>query len=111
MTEKLYFADPITTDFSATVLESSQNEEGTVDIVLDKTYFYPTGGGQTHDKGAIAGQAIVDVRKDGDTVIHVLEGQAIAEGEIVACHVDVDYRRGNTQAHTDTSDHNTLATL
>ncbi|GAB5492239.1 MAG: serine-tRNA(Ala) deacylase AlaX [Phototrophicaceae bacterium] len=100
MTEKLYFADPITTDFSATVLESSQNNDNTSYVVLDKTYFYPTGGGQTHDKGVIAGQAIVDVRKDGDTVIHILEGQAIAEGEIVTCRVDADYRRANTQAHT-----------
>ena len=39
-------------------------------VALDRTAFYPTGGGQPHDTGTLAGVPVVDVRKEGDTVWH-----------------------------------------
>ena len=100
VTIKLYFDNPLNFDFTATVTQSTQNDNDTAKVILDSTYFYPTGGGQSHDEGFIASQKIVDIYKDDDIVIHVVEGQAIAEGEVVSCKIDEAYRRGNMQAHT-----------
>lgn len=100
VTEKLYIDNPLTFDFTAIVTQSTQNDNGTAHVILDSTYFYPTGGGQSHDKGFISGQKIIDVYKEDEIVIHVVEGQAIAEGELVTCSIDEAYRRGNMQAHT-----------
>lgn len=100
MTEKLYFDNPLIFDFTATVTQSTQNDTGTAQIILNNTYFYPSGGGQSHDKGFISGQEIIDVYKEDEIVIHVVEGQAIPEGELVDCQIDEAYRRGNMQAHT-----------
>ena len=41
-------------------------------MALDRTAFYPTGGGQPHDTGTLGGSAVVDVRKDGGDVWHTL---------------------------------------
>lgn len=100
MTKIHYFDDPLIFEFSATVVEFSQNEDGTANIILDNTYFYPTGGGQSHDEGVIANLKILDVRKEGDIIIHVVEGQIIQQGAAVNCRIDELYRRGNMQAHT-----------
>jgi misacylated tRNA(Ala) deacylase len=43
-------------------------------VALDRTVFYPTGGGQPHDTGSLDDLAVVDVRKEGDLVWHRLEG-------------------------------------
>src|SRR4051794_40307174 len=43
-------------------------------VTLDRTAFYPTGGGQPHDTGTLAGLPVVDVRKEGEHVWHSLEG-------------------------------------
>ena len=46
-------------------------------VALDRTAFYPTGGGQPHDTGTLGGLAVVDVRKDGDDVWHSLNGDTL----------------------------------
>ena len=45
-------------------------------VALDRTAFYPTGGGQPHDTGALGGLAVTEVRKEGDLVWHTLDGDA-----------------------------------
>ncbi|WP_128905181.1 alanyl-tRNA editing protein [Halorubrum amylolyticum] len=86
MTEELYLADDAVTTFEATVERALDDR-----VVLDRTHFYPTGGGQPHDTGTLRvadggaidgepseGEAadrrwrVVDVRKK-DTVYHTLE--------------------------------------
>ena len=74
MTEELYLADDTVTAFEATVDRALDDR-----VVLDRTHFYPTGGGQPHDTGTLrlaaedddARWRVVDVRKN-DTIYHTL---------------------------------------
>ena len=95
MTNKRYFDDPLTYQFTAQVQNAVLQEDGTSHIILDQSYFYPTGGGQSHDKGWINGVDIIDVRQEGETVIHVINEQVSGE---VECQIDADYRIANMQA-------------
>ena len=71
-------------------------------VVLNRTVFYPRGGGQEPDGGTIAGARVVDIEKYGDVVIHRVEGKAPKVGALVKCHVDARRRRRVTQIHTAT---------
>lgn len=96
-TELLYLRDAYLRDFSATVL-AADAERGAV--VLDRSAFYPTGGGQPHDTGTIDGSAVVDVRKEGGDVWHVLDGRLPGVGETVECTVDWERRHALMRTHT-----------
>ena len=85
--------DPETLEFEATV------EHGGSDVVLSETYFYPEGGGQPADRGTIGGHEVLDVRSDGERIVHVLDGQLTA-GETVSGIVDPNFRRYCMRAHT-----------
>lgn len=95
-TERLYYDDAYTTRFYAHVIERRDGE--TPAVVLDRTYFYPTGGGQPHDTGTINDIPVIDVFSDGDKVCHVLE-RAIEPGS-VTCVVDHARRFDHMQNHT-----------
>lgn len=99
MTTKLYFDNPMQMKFQATVLSCTPTDENQYDIVLDQTCFYPTGGGQSCDKGKLGDYSVLDVRKEGDTVIHTI-AQALEIGTTVSGDIDESYRIGNMQAHT-----------
>jgi alanyl-tRNA synthetase len=74
VTERLYYTDPYLTTFDARVLDVC-DVAGRNGIVLDRTAFYPTSGGQPFDTGTIGGARVVDV-VDGDdgAIVHVVEG-------------------------------------
>jgi Ser-tRNA(Ala) deacylase AlaX len=75
-TDALYLRDAYRRAFDATVTDVDAAARA---VVLDRTAFYPTGGGQPHDTGTLAGVAVVDVRKQGDDVWHTLgEGSPAA---------------------------------
>jgi misacylated tRNA(Ala) deacylase len=86
MTELLYLRDAYLQEFDATVTAV----DGTR-VALDRTAFYPTGGGQPHDTGMLAGSAVSDVRKDGEVVWHAIDGTVPEAGERV--HGVVDWER------------------
>ncbi|MGH9868445.1 MAG: hypothetical protein ACREAA_09825, partial [Candidatus Polarisedimenticolia bacterium] len=70
--DRLYRTDPFLTRFEARLVSVFPLEPGTIGLELDRTAFYPTGGGQPHDTGRIAGLQVVDVREDDDgRVVHV----------------------------------------
>jgi len=71
-------------------------------VVLDRTVFYYTGGGQPHDTGSIDGQAVVDVRKDGTEIVHrLVEGSLMpAVGATVRCEIDWERRHKLMRTHT-----------
>ena len=76
MTERLYYTDSYTTQFQAKVIERSRLENGLA-LVLDRTYFYPTSGGQMADYGFINGEPVRDVyvREPDEAIVHVLDNQ------------------------------------
>src|SRR4029077_6272684 len=77
MTDRLYYADAYCRDFSATITRVDRRDGRTI-VVLDRTAFYPTSGGQPFDRGALAVQErrarhVVDVLDEEDgSVAHVL---------------------------------------
>ena len=81
---------------------------GEGEVALDRTAFYPTGGGQPHDTGRLGGghgvrapQArVVGVRKEGDVVWHALEGPRPEVGDEVTGEVDWDRRHALMRTHT-----------
>ena len=85
MTRKLYYEDCHLAQFTAHVTGCSQTETGYA-VTLDRTAFYPEGGGQPCDLGTLNGAAVLDVREAGDEVIHLcnapLEVGAAVEGTI-----------------------------
>lgn len=100
MTELLYLRDAYATTFDATVTGVRDNA-----IALDRTLFYPTGGGQPHDTGTLAGLAVVDARKeygdDGEVVWHTVEGEQLpAVGTTVSGQIDWDRRHRLMRTHT-----------
>ena len=99
MTERLYYDDSRTTEFRATIVERTRAGDRPA-VVLDRTYFYPTGGGQPHDPGVIGGVEVVDVqtREDGE-VLHVLASDPPGEDE-VECRIDAGRRFDFMQQHT-----------
>ncbi len=96
MTELLYLRDAYATRFSATVDEVRDGA-----ISLDQTLFYPTGGGQPHDTGVLAGLRVTEVRKEGQQVWHSVEGGPLPEvGATVEGDIDWDRRHRLMRTHT-----------
>lgn len=98
-TQRPYYDDAYTTEFSARVVERL-TAEGQPVVALDQTYFYPTGGGQPCDTGTIGGVGVLDVYpREGDgAVLHALAGEVGADE--VACRVDWARRFDHMQHHT-----------
>lgn len=73
-------------------------------VALDRTAFYPTGGGQPHDLGTIGACNVVDVRKgtgdDAGVVWHEIDGDVPVAGTSVRCVVDSDRRFRLMRTHT-----------
>ena len=89
-----------------TAVESGEHGPDGDRVALDRTVFYPTGGGQPHDTGLLrwaGGEArVVGVRKQGDDVWHALEPGAPvpAEGDEVTGELDWDRRHRLMRTHT-----------
>src|SRR5437870_2102938 len=87
-TELLYATDAYLRAFDAQVQEITP-ENG---VTLDRTCFYPTGGGQPYDMGWLTWDGglanVVEVRKDGRQVIHTLEGASPSPGATVHGEID-----------------------
>ena len=95
MAELLYHTDAYMREFDARVTRVDGSS-----VYLDRTAFYPTGGGQPHDLGTLAGLPVVEVRKDGDDVRHVLDGPPPAEGDRVHGEIDWERRYQLMRTHT-----------
>jgi alanyl-tRNA synthetase len=97
-TKSEYYLDPYTTDFRAHVLFS----EGEY-VVLDRSFFYPTGGGQITDTGHLGDLAVVEVARVGPHVLHRLDAPSpFTVGEAVRGRIDEPRRRQLMQHHTAT---------
>ncbi|MBU7031586.1 MAG: alanine--tRNA ligase [Theionarchaea archaeon] len=94
-TEQLYYLDEHIREFTATVVDAHDGY-----VVLDQTAFYPTGGGQEHDTGFIKKGKVVNVFKEGKTVVHQVEDISVKKGELVSCIIDGVRRDTLTRHHT-----------
>ena len=96
-TNRLYYENAYLTQFNARVVDRKEID-GRCALALDRTAFYPTGGGQPCDTGTLNGVPVVDVRKGGELVWHVLD-QPIDSEMIEGC-VDWQRRRDHMQNHS-----------
>ena len=99
MTEKLYDKDSYLKEFQATVVSCEQKNETTWRITLDKTVFFPEGGGQTGDSGWLNDVKVADTREKNGVIYH--ETKAPLEvGTKVAGKIDFAIRFDKMQQHT-----------
>ena len=104
MTDRLYYTDSYLTEFDATVVESGQID-GRPYVILDRSAFYPTSGGQPHDTGILGDQRVVDVvdREEDGAVLHILDRAPHFEAPLqprVHGRIDWSRRRDHMQHHT-----------
>lgn len=95
--ERLYHRDPYAREFRARVLERREHK-GKQALVLDRTLFYPTSGGQPHDRGLLGGAPVVDVFEDGDAIVHIVASPV--SGDEVEGIIDWGRRFDHMQQHT-----------
>lgn len=96
-TERLYYTDSHLTDFEARVQAVTPLDNGRTGIMLDRTAFYPTGGGQPSDTGRLgAGRVVECIDCEADGVLHVVEGANPEVGAVVTGRVDWPRRLDST---------------
>jgi alanyl-tRNA synthetase len=102
-TDRLYYHDSFLYDFDAQVIEALEHQ-GKTAIVLDRTAFYPTSGGQVHDLGTLAADgkqiAITEVADEEDGRILHFASATLTAGTKVHGSVDAVRRRDHVQQHT-----------
>ncbi len=96
-TERLYWAAPYGREFDAMVMEKLV-VEGRPAVVLDRTCFYPTSGGQPHDTGVLNNIPVIDVVERAEEIVHVLATPL--ETERVHGEINWDRRYDHMQQHT-----------
>ncbi|MFW6183710.1 MAG: alanyl-tRNA editing protein [Chloroflexota bacterium] len=99
MTERLYYKEAYTRTFDAEIVERFRHENRTA-LVLNRTYFYPTSGGQPSDRGAINGAPVRDVfiREEDGAIVHVMGGEVWSDA--VQCEINWERRFDHMQQHT-----------
>ncbi len=96
MTAKIFHYDSYRRELTATIKQIEGNK-----IFLDRTIFYPTGGGQNNDTGFIENYRVNDVKSKGNDIIHYIEGSHnLKAGDRVKCKIDWNTRFANMQRHT-----------
>jgi alanyl-tRNA synthetase len=124
MTTHLYYTDPYLRSFDATIRALDRpRPDGRVVVILDRTAFYPTSGGQPFDIGTLGGHRVVEVVEEdpevrddsgdeagddagGRTIAHVIEAgdsgnrQVLKVGDVVHGEIDWDRRFDHMQQHT-----------
>jgi alanyl-tRNA synthetase len=99
MTERLYYQDPYVTSFEANAVKHLRIN-GQLAVILDRTHFYPTSGGQPCDLGTINGVRVVDVfvRDEDDAIVHLLDDEIWSDH--IQAEIDWPRRFDHMQQHT-----------
>ena len=97
-TEKLYYQDPYQTTFSARVLTCEPSKGGCL-VTLDRTAFYPEGGGQPADHGVLGGVTVTDVHEKDGVIFHTCD-KVVEPGSTVEGSIDWTRRFDHMQQHS-----------
>lgn len=98
MTQKIYEIDSYCREFAAVVKSCTLND-GAYDVVLNRTAFFPEGGGQAADLGFINDAKVLDVQIKDDIITHKVES-AFEVGSEVTGKIDWELRFARMQSHT-----------
>jgi alanyl-tRNA synthetase len=100
-TERLYYHDSHLLEFDAQVVDVSERDDGAIAVMLDRTAFYPTGGGQPNDTGTLGDARVVDcIDAEEQGVLHVVQGLVPQIGDTVHGKIDPLRRLDHLQQHT-----------
>src|SRR5260370_128310 len=100
-TERLYYHDSRLLEFDATVISVSERDDGQVAVILDRTAFYPTGGGQPSDTGTLGEARVIDcIDVEDEGMLHVIQGPVADVDDTVHGKVDWLRRLDHMQQHT-----------
>ncbi len=99
MTELLYLKEHYVNEFESIIKDVDNNK-----IILDKTYFFPTGGGQPSDIGKIIRNNeifnVLNVRKEQEKIIHEVDKEGLNTGDKIVGKIDWERRYKLMKAHT-----------
>lgn len=97
--EKLYYEKPYVKTFEAKVLDCRPGKDGLYEVVVDRTAFYPEGGGQPADMGKLGEAAVLDVREKAEGIVHITDRQVL-NGSTVTGIIDWERRFSHMQNHS-----------
>ena len=102
MTEKAYYVYASPAPYAAEIRELSAGTGGAIKVILDKTIFYPEGGGQSGDRGTINGVPLLDVLEEDGEIIHLFSAEHAEKLKPGPATLVLDSRRRHdfTQLHT-----------
>lgn len=98
MTEKIFYRDSHLSAFTATVISCEPSGES-YEVVLDRTAFFPEGGGQAADTGKLEEAHVTDVQEREGRILHMTD-RPLTEGCEVKGEIDWDKRFSRMQQHT-----------
>jgi len=99
-TLKLFENNPYQQKGKAEIISLIPAKDNHTKIVLDQTIFYPTGGGQPHDKGYISNLPVVDVMKEEGVIYHLVKGELSKDLREVELSLNWERRFDHMQQHT-----------
>ena len=98
MTEKLYYQNSHLFTFEAAVLDCREEKKG-FSVVLDRTVFFPEGGGQLADTGKLGGARVLDVHEKGGEIRHITDAPLEIGAHVEGC-IDTEQRLRRMQNHS-----------
>ena len=98
MTEKLYYNDAYLRSFTAQVVSCAESKNG-FEVVLDRTAFYPEGGGQPGDTGVLGGVNVTDTHERDGEIVHYCAAP-LTVGAEVSGEIDWAHRFDLMQQHS-----------
>ena len=98
MTEKLYYSDGHLSRFTARVT-SCEKEDGAWAVKLDRSAFFPGGGGQEADEGVLSDMKLLGLRGEGEDIVH-LTPAPLEPGALVEGRIDWPLRFSRMQGHS-----------
>ena len=98
LTEKLYYSDGHLSRFTARVT-SCEKEDGTWAVKLDRSAFFPCGGGQEADEGVLSDMKLLGLREEGEDIVH-LTPAPLEPGALVEGRIDWPLRFSRMQGHS-----------